>query len=109
MGDVPLKPGFCMPRPPPAPFPVPAARGFFRLDRNGLRTAAGVTDDPPSELNVVIIDIVLPFVCPAAKYGFPLASVIDTVPPLPPPPPAELILLLFKFRKKKKKKSRRNV
>jgi len=93
VGDVPLKPGFCMPRPPtppPVPFPL-ADRGFFRLDRNGLRIT-GVIDEP-FELSVVVIDIVLPLVVPL-KYGFPLASVTDILPlpptPTPPPPPENI-------------------
>lgn len=84
VGDVPLKPGFCMPRPPPVPF---VARGFFRLDRNGLRIT-GVID--PVELSVVVIDIVLPLAgpppLPALRYGLPLASVTDIVPVKPLPP-----------------------
>jgi len=99
VGDVPLKPGFCMPRPPPVPFPLPAGRGFFRLDRNGLRIT-GVTDEP-LELNVVVIDIVLPFVwlLPAtvAKYGFPLASVTDMVPPPPPPAHHRIVCVEYKI------------
>jgi len=93
VGDVPLKPGFCIPRPPtppPVPFPL-ADRGFFRLDRNGLRIT-GVMDEP-FELSVVVIDIVLPLVVPL-KYGFPLASVTDILPlpptPTPPPPPENI-------------------
>jgi len=72
--------------PPPAPFPL-ADRGFFRLNRNGLRT--GIIVDP-FELSVGVIDIVLPLVAPP-EYGFPLASVTDILPlpptpaPLPPP------------------------
>jgi hypothetical protein len=42
--------------------------------------------DDPFELNVVVIDIVLPLVAPL-RYGLPLASVTDILPPLPPPPP----------------------
>lgn len=79
VGDVPLNPGFCMPRP---LLPL-AGRGFFRLDRNGLRIADGVIDDP-FELSVVVIDIVLPLGAPSVAYGRPLASVTDTV--LEPPP-----------------------
>jgi len=85
VGEVPLKPGFWIPSPPappPAPFPL-ADRGFFRLDRNGLRT--GIVVDP-FELSVGAIDIVLPLVVPP-EYGFPLASVTDILPlPLPPTP-----------------------
>jgi len=85
VGEVPLKPGFWIPSPPaPPPAPLPLAdRGFFRLDRNGLRT--GIVVDP-FELSVGAIDIVLPLVVPP-EYGFPLASVTDILPlPLPPTP-----------------------
>lgn len=94
VGEVPLKPGFWIPSPPtppPAPFPL-ADRGFFRLDRNGLRITGVIVD--PFELSVVVIEIVLPLVAPL-KYGFPLASVTDILPlpptPAPPPPPPENI------------------
>lgn len=83
VGDVPLNPGFCMPRPPPAP--LLEDRGFFRLDRNGLRIADGGANDDPFELSVVVIDMRLPpLVAPPCRYGLPLASVIDTAPPPPP-------------------------
>lgn len=82
VGDVPLKPGFWIPRPPaPAPFPL-ADRGFLRLDRSGFN--AGVMVDP-FELSVVVMDMVLPLAPVPLRYGFPLAFVTEM--PAPPPPP----------------------
>lgn len=80
VGDVPLKPGFWIPRP-PAPFPL-ADLGFFRLDRSGLWMAGVMVD--PFELSVVVTDMMLPLAPPPPKYGLPLAFVTE-MPPLPPP------------------------
>lgn len=74
MGDVPLKPGFWIPK----PLLAFAGRGFLRLDRRGLRVMEPVVD--PLEDKVVESVAMLPFV-PAYEYGLPLASVTDTLPP----------------------------
>lgn len=74
VGDVPLKPGFWIPK----PLLALAGRGFLRLERRGLRVMEPVVD--PLEDNVVESVAMLPFV-PAYEYGLPLASVTDTLPP----------------------------
>lgn len=72
VGEVPEKPGFCI--------PSPSFGFFFKLERSGDL----VTDEPivepfvdPIVVDVVFIDAILPF----EAYGFPLASVIEMWPP----------------------------
>lgn len=77
VGEVPLKPGFWMPR----PLLAFAGLGFLRLDRNGLRVIEPVVD--PLEDKLVDSVTMLPLV-PEYEYGFPLASVTDTLPPVNP-------------------------
>lgn len=75
VGDVPEKPGFCIPNP-------SLGLGFLRLDLRGDRVIDDVTVEStvePSVVDVVFIEAMLPF--EALTYGLPLASVIDTPPP----------------------------
>lgn len=80
VGELPLNPGFWIPKPAcsvPA-FCCVVGRGFFKLDLSGLL----VTEDPtvdPFEDSVVDNVAILPLELPRT-YGLPLASVIDTVP-----------------------------
>lgn len=72
VGDDPLKPGLCIPR-----LGSVDTRGFFKLDRSG--PLANDAELDPFEENVVDMDTMLPFVPLTEEYGFPLASVIETV------------------------------
>lgn len=75
VGDVPEKPGFCIPKP-------SFGFGFFKLDLNGDRVIDDATVESlvdPNVVDVVFMEAILPF--DAVTYGFPLASVIETPPP----------------------------
>lgn len=75
VGEVPEKPGFCMPKP-------SLGLGFLRLDLSGDRVMEDATVESivdPSVVEVVFIDAILPL--EAVTYGLPLASVIETPPP----------------------------
>lgn len=67
-------PGFCMPRP-----SAGLARGFFKLERNGERVTEPSNVEPFETLvNVVFIDIKLPWPFVPTGYGRPDESVTET-------------------------------
>lgn len=75
VGEVPEKPGFCIPKP-------SFGFGFLRLDRSGDRVIDDATVESivePNVVDVVFMEAILPF--DAVTYGLPLASVIDTPAP----------------------------
>lgn len=85
VGDVPEKPGFCIPKP-------SFGFGFLRLERRGERVMEDATVESfvePIVVEVVFMEAILPL--EAVTYGFPLASVIET-----PPPGNNLKLNLYK-------------
>lgn len=60
----------------PSPSALPGGRGFFRLDRNGVRVV--LTVEPDTDVTVVFIDWTLPLTVPLLPvYGRPDESVTE--------------------------------